>query len=110
MRWDGNCEGGACQVHCTVNGDQTDSFTVLGSSPDSYSCDDPFVLAELAARCRPRPTAAGIPPRKWTVDEMVADPDGWHRSTLDEVRRENPQMTDEQLENDWQYVKQLFGL
>lgn len=49
-------------------------------------------------------------PKVWTLDEIVADPDGWHRSTLERIRRENPQMTDEQIENAWQFAKAQFGL
>lgn len=48
LRVDGNCEGDVCDVHCSMNGSQTDSFTVLGVS---NSCDDPYALAELAGGC-----------------------------------------------------------
>jgi hypothetical protein len=49
-------------------------------------------------------------PKQWTIEEIVEDPDGWHRATLDRVRRENPQMTDEQIENNWQAAKFILGL
>ncbi len=46
----------------------------------------------------------------WTLDEIVADPDGWRLATIDQERRETSQMTDAQRDANWEAAKFIFGL
>lgn len=47
---------------------------------------------------------------EWTIERMTADPDGWARAHKAKWKAANPQMTDEQLENNWLAARQqIFG-
>jgi hypothetical protein len=44
------------------------------------------------------------------LDELVADPEKFRRQWDEEAKRENPDMTQEQLDAAWQQLAQQFGL
>ena len=50
---DGQGSGAVTVVRCSVNGNETNTFTELAQSPDAYDCANPAGFAALAAKCTP---------------------------------------------------------
>jgi hypothetical protein len=48
--------------------------------------------------------------RAIVIDDIIANPETYKQLTYEAARREHPEMTEEQHEAEWQYVKQLLGL
>lgn len=46
--------------------------------------------------------------RAQAIDEMVADPEKTKAEALERARRENPGLTDEQIEASWALTSQLL--
>lgn len=48
--------------------------------------------------------------KKWTIDQMEEDPEGYFQAMLPESRKENPGMTDAQIRANWDAARyQFFG-